>query len=682
MNLWSLPCLALLSMLACCVPAHAVLINEVAPGEQGGADWVELYNPGDVAEDLQGATMACGSAVHRIDGRLLLAPKGFAVLWFGSDSSGVHHVPFRLSRKGDALVLVAPDRMRILDVFSWPELPQGLSIGRWPDGAAHWGYAAEPTPGCPASRGRYAQRLLAAPRPLRSAGRVDWLADTAAELRYTLDGSIPDQRSPLWTGALPVPPSAVVTVRAFARDAVPSPAASYPPPEPGTPRSMSLRVAPADLADSARGILVEGLSANFAQRGRTWERPAELALHLADTFLIMPVDLWVAGSGSRGLPKKSFKVRLHGRPDTTLLPPALRGVKEWMLRADASPGAFLNDHFMERLSAAHASVEVQASIPMPLLINGEYQGLYRLMPAKNSDLVLRNTDAGAVDMVEGPAGVVLRGDRRAYERWMDALLGDAPLSTLEEQADLGSLLDLACLDLWTGRVDPEMNTRSWRPKVAGGRWRWLVYDMDLWAPPTENSVQRLLEEPAPAAPYLGALLATRERTDALLARITAWNAAGLWDAEARRVLADIRSQHMEAMLRDHAHWCNAMPMEHPDSAFARLHRHFTVRAERLFGHLAAATGRRLEQVMLRVEPPHAGAIHVEGRTVTDHRKVMASFRDAPVRILARPHEGYRFVGWRNGHGSGPGMLLVPGRTGDAVAVFRRVDGSGGDALEQ
>ena len=674
--------LALMPALLRAQPGPAVRINEVAPGEQGRPDWVELFNPGGRKIDLQGMAFVSGDALHRITGPLLVAPGGFAVLWFGSDSTGVRHVPFRLSRKGDALVLVAPDRKRVLDVFTWPDLPPGLSIGRCPDGGPHWGYTTEPTPGRAATEGHYASRVLPPPRPVLADGLIDWRAEALAELRYTLDGSTPDSNDRQWTGAMRPPGTGVITVRAFAPDAIASPAAAYPPPDTEALLSVSLRVDPLDLMDSLRGILVEGRSANFSQRGRAWERPADLALHLADTVLILPVDLWVAGSGSRGLPKKNLKLRLRGDPDTSALPESLRGVSEWMLRADATPGAFLNDHFVERLAAAHAAVEVQASLPLPLLINGTYQGLYRLMPAKNSDLVLRLTDAEAVDLVHGPAGEVLRGDRKAYARWMDLLTGDAPLTELERHADMASLLDMACLDLWTGRGDAELNTRCWRPKVSGGRWRWMAYDMDLWAPPSDNTVARLMAEPRAAAPHLAALLANTERTNALLARVTAWNAAGLWDVEASTLLTDLYDRHRTQLLRDHARWSSTMPMEHPDTAFARLERHLSVRATRLLSDLAAATGRSLVQVAMRVEPPQAGELQVEGRYVTDARHTFTAFTEAPLRVEAIAAEGYRFAGWRHRPGMKAGLLFTPDRSRELVAVFRKVDGSGRDALEQ
>lgn len=661
---------------------QGVLINEVAPGEQGRPDWVELHNRGRRNVDLNGAAFVSGVALHRVQGTLVVPAGGFAVLWFGSDSTGVSHVPFKLSRKGDALMLVAPDRKRVLDVFTWPDLPAGMAIGRTPDGGAAWGYTQHPTPGGPCRPGDQARRLLAIPEPMISPDGLDWIAPEAADLHYTLDGSPPGPEDPRWSGPRQLPSDAVITVRAFAQDAIPSPCASYPPPDAIAPWSISLRVDPHDLTDSVHGILVDGAAANFSRRGRAWERPAEIALHTGDTCVRIPVEVWVAGSGSRSLAKKSLKVRLQASPDTNLLPPALRSADEWLLRADASPGAFVHDHFMERLAEQYAEVEVQRSMVLPLLLNGTYHGLYRLMPAKNGDLVRSMSANGEVDVVAGPAAEVITGDRKAYRRFMEALSGPATLEELAAQADLESLLDMACLDLWTGRVDAELNTRCWRPRTKDGRWRWILYDMDLWAPPQENTVDRMRAEPPQYAPHLAALLSDEERTNALLARIAAWNAAGPWDTEAHRILDELKLQHRDALLRDHARWSAQMPMEHPDSSFVRLERHLNARAPHLLRHLSEATGRTLERMELRVQPEHAGELLLEGRTVTDAQRVIQAFRDAPVRVTALARPGFRFVGWRQGPDDEAERRAIPGRDRALTAVFRAVAPSGGDRLEQ
>ncbi|MBK8340839.1 MAG: CotH kinase family protein [Flavobacteriales bacterium] len=73
----------------------------------------------------------------------------------------------------------------------------------------------------------------------------------------------------------------------------------------------------------------------------------------------------------------------------------------------------------------------------------------------------------------------------------------APLDSIAMMIDVESLIELACFDLWTGRADADLNMRCYRPAQPGGRWRWVLYDMDLWAPPEDPSVERLCDGPFP-----------------------------------------------------------------------------------------------------------------------------------------------------------------------------------------
>src|SRR5690606_12774530 len=157
-------------------------------------------------------------------------------------------------------------------------------------------------------------------------------------------------------------------------------------------------------------------------------------------------------------------------------------------------------------------------------LNGRYWGLYRWMPAKDAEWLRHISGAEAVDVLEGPATVALSGKDTHFREARRALLGSATADSIDALIDLGSLIDLACIDLWTGRADHDLNVRCYRPRERGGRWRWVLFDMDLWAPAAENSVERMCSAPVPETPYVPQLLGHPELRPKLLARITALNA--------------------------------------------------------------------------------------------------------------------------------------------------------------
>lgn len=158
------PLLALTLLLAACggttPPAGAkVLINEVTPSnvtgcadEQGEKDdWIELYNPGDADQDLEGYYVTDDPASPlkaRLAKGLVVPAKGVLVLWVDkSPEQGAAHLPFKLDAQGEAVQLRNP-KEELLDEVSWKDAVSDTSWARFPDGEGDLTHcAAAPTCG-------------------------------------------------------------------------------------------------------------------------------------------------------------------------------------------------------------------------------------------------------------------------------------------------------------------------------------------------------------------------------------------------------------------------------------------------------------------------------------------------------------------------------------------------------
>ncbi len=136
---------------------HKLFINELQPSNQDGIkdefgeadDWIEIYNSGDTAVDLQGFRVADNSGTSQvIAGPLVVQPGGFVLLWADdSPSQGVAHLGFKLgAKKGDALTLTDPDG-QTLDSVSFSKADGQSSYARFPDGTGAFAWCAAPTPG-------------------------------------------------------------------------------------------------------------------------------------------------------------------------------------------------------------------------------------------------------------------------------------------------------------------------------------------------------------------------------------------------------------------------------------------------------------------------------------------------------------------------------------------------------
>lgn len=668
MRHWCLP----LVLLAAHFLHAQVRINELqctratdSDGNGPNGDWVELYNAGNHKVDLGGYALVLDGHVQRLRSGLSIAPEERRVLWCDNDPGhGLDHLGMKLPRKGGTLLLIAPDKITVLDLFSWPSLPPGVSIGRNVDGGRSWGFFAKPSPGGP--NGGAVPKLATMPVLTVQEGSLSMAAGAGVAIHYTLDGSLPQVDSPFYTGALELPAGTVVRARSFAPNAVPSPCTVH---TVGVPdAAWALFIEAKDL--TGKNGIADTLRGNHARKGREWQRQAWLQQGNA----VRPVGIAVAGSGSRSLPKRNYKLIVRDRfgGDGPLPLPDGTAWREVILRADATPYAFLRNAFMEVTAIRSGGrLEVQPGFPVPLYLNGQYQGLYRAMPAKGEEW-LRSFNGGAsVEIIEGPDARPVKGDAEHYQRMLHTLISGAPLDTLGRVVDVASLVELACFDLWTGRADHELNIRGWRP-TPQGRWRWVMYDMDLWAPADDRTVQRMCGAKVPTTPFLPELLADGGTRDRLLARLAALGATTLSPDRAALLADSLYRVYRHAMSLDHERWKSDMPSPAPEAAHADLLDHVHRRNQHLFQELARYTGHTLLSINVRVEPADAGSVSVEGLYLTGTQRGITAFEGVPLHFGATARDGMEFAGWKGSQEGSDEVLLVPQRNMGLTAVFRPV----------
>ncbi len=679
MRRWMVP------LFACTAVALSaqVRINEVkctrtagSNGQGADGDWLELYNSGQKEVDLGGYVLALDGQLHPLPAGLTIGPGKWQVLWCGqAGETAPDQLAFSLPRKGGTLLLVAPDRTTVLDIFHWPALPPGISIGRSTDGANGWGYFTHPTPGS-ANQGAV-PKLMRAPSITPVEGRMAMNTQGEGTIRYTLDATMPDERSPAYKEPLAVDRGTVITARTFAPDAVPSPCTVF---TSGLPDpAWALAIAPADFSGPA-GI-GDVPSGNHARKGRAWQRQAWLQAQGG----ILPIGMAIAGNGSRSLPKRNFKLLCRDRFGSSS-PVKLPDGSAWhevLLRADGTPNAFLRNLIMEALvRRSGGRLDAQPSFPLPLYLNGMPQGLYRAMPAKGKEWA-RSLNGGApVDLVEGPGASAVSGDAMPYRRMLKAIAAGRPLDSLMGEMDASSLVELACFDLWTGRADHELNVRCWRSQAAGSRWRWVLFDMDQWAPVEDRTVQRMCSSALPETPFLGQILAADEFKNTFLARIAALMATTLSPGQTIPLADSLFSRYHVAMASDQRIWKERMEVPSPQEAHANLLAHLQGRNRNIQRQLAAYTGREIRALAIGVEPALAGQVFVEELPFTSTENEMNVFSGVPMHLRAVPAPGMEFAGWKGAEGNADRLAISMLRNKRITALFRPVGVSSKGGLQQ
>lgn len=684
---------ALFVALACGLSLTAQIglrINEVQAANAGtvgdahgnSPDWIEFYNSSERSIDLQGMRLVIANKQHLFETSLPIAAKGHMLLWCdGRPDHGPEHIGFKLPREGGSVILIANDQRTILDAFTWPALPSGSSMGRVPDGSKDWSIFAHPSPGTANPAESPVKRIATIPTLQREdlpdgTTRITLGGDERDTIRYTVDGTVPKEtRGTPYSGSIILQPGTALRARAFAPDAMPGKEAAFSlPAQVSSGLPMALFVDPQDLWNDSTGINTAGHFTNHTRKGRDWERPALLTIGFDTTAHTVPVGVRISGSGSRGAHKRNFKVYSRGRYDSPKegLPfPDGSHFDEGMLRADASTHAFLRGRLIETLVQGDAlNVDMQFSTPVELHLNGRYWGLYRWMPPKDAQWVKHISGAEAVDLLAGPAAAVMNGSDKKFDAAISALVASAPLDSISAAIDLENLIDLACIDLWTGRADHDLNVRCYRPRQTGGRLRWILFDLDLWSPVAENSVERMCSATSAETPYIKELLAHPQLQEQLLARMTGLQATTFHPDHARLVLDSLFRQHEEAMLGDHRRWELELGTPSPDASRSELDAFISERPEYLMKYLAGYTGKRLRSITIDVPNAEQGVVLLEGQCMEEGRTTFQSFDGIALQVQAFPAEGWEFAGWKSGREEGAELRFEVGRTKVIKPLFR------------
>lgn len=658
-----------------------VVINELQAANHGAVtddrgdtpDWIELYNPTRSAIRLTGMRLAINGRQHVIDAPLSVPGRGHLLLWCDAHPQrGADHTGFTLPRDGGAVLLIAADGTTIMDLFTYPKLPSNTSIGRLPDGAKTWSLLERPTPSAANSMPGMVvvHERCATPEFDPSAGVLTApcvVTLNAAEgvlVRYTLDGTRPTEEHGMsYDAPFMISENTVLRAVAFRAGSLPSDelCAAYLI-EGG--KGLSLSLAPEDLWEDSTGIYIDGRFANHSRSGIAWERPGHAQWPDGN---VEAVGVRISGSGSRGLAKRSFKLYARDRyassPDGFQFPDGTRS-DEAMLRADGSPHAFLRNRFMETVVRTYGlHVAMQPSVPVPLYLNASYWGLYRWMPSKDEQWLAQQAGVEALDVLEGPAGVALSGSDKHFRAALDLLLNKAPIDSIDAVIDTQSLIDLACIDLFTGRGDHDLNVRCYRPRQTGGRWRWVLFDMDLWAPAEENSVERMCSAAAPETPFIPQLIAHPDLQRRLLARLTALGATAFAPRSSRAIADSLFAAHKDDLNADHARWATELERPDPTASATALAEFLGERPRHLMDYVSERTGRGVRTVSIEAPSTDRGHLLLEGLPLSPGRHEIMCFSGIPVHVEFRSATEHELVGWKGFEGNAAAMDVDLSRIG-------------------
>jgi len=500
------------------------------PGQEN-TDWVEIYNAGTELINMSGWGLSDNINWPRKwqfpEGTYITPGEYKIVLLDGSTTAGADasrlHSTIKLARAGGETLTLSDSTGYVLDKLYLPEIPTDYSYGRT-FGLGGFFYYDGPTPGAANTVGfrgfTQTPSFVTAGGLYNSDVTVEINVPEGATVRYTLDGSVPTlSNSTVYTQPFVIKDTTAVRARAFASELQPSPtiSATYVLKTFYTMPVVCLVTDPEGLFSEQTGIFAAGEGIDLLQYERiTFKNPTPLyrlqkeAGVRVDAYAEMfdnetnevvfsqGVEFGLIGQYSLDMPQKSLKVVAKARYGSKYINAQLFEDREFtqyrafVLRNSGNDCVWsrMVDGVQSRLvDKVNTSVIHQAWRPVIVYINGRYWGHYNLRERVGEHFVAQHEgltleDAATIDVLESNGTASSQVNNGSNAEWKEFIKTVKTLSPGKNEEDLQYILDRVDVDNYFDYVIFEVyfantdtgNIRFY--KVPGGKWKWILYDMD------------------------------------------------------------------------------------------------------------------------------------------------------------------------------------------------------------
>ncbi len=300
---------------------------------------------------------------------------------------------------------------------------------------------------------------------------------------------------------------------------------------------LSLVAEPDDLCGYDRGILVLGqkfdeyiaslngepvleenlydykVVANFNQKGRAWEREAQLYFfENGELQLEQKVGIRKRGKNSSSGAQKGFNIYARDYySNTTDLEYDMFHTGKMTDKITLKYGnCLLKDGFIIDLLWDRELIPLNYS-PVSFFLNGEYWGTYTLIERYDEEFFKNYYGINNVTIFCN--GVVDVGNQQDNLKELIKWTSENDLSVeenyaiMEQTVDLQSLIDYYCTRIYMDDTDSHeaYNMMAWKPELdesniyADGKWHWAIYDIDAsLVDYTRNNLTETIREGRPA----------------------------------------------------------------------------------------------------------------------------------------------------------------------------------------
>ena len=519
----------LLVLLVCfCLPTQAqVYLNEYSAANlkqfpdnfRKHEDWIEIHNNGATALDLSGwhlSDKASKPEKWDIPAGTTIPANGFLIFWCSGRDLQIgtdYHTNFKLSQTKDneTLLLTKPDGT-IVDEIKLEGTLLGHSQGRSEDGTGEWKINTRPTPLASNQSSPKFDRYTTPPTTNIKAGfyATSQMVTLSTEepnaiIRYTTDGSEPDQDDYQYTGPIPLNKTTVIKAKVYNDDPASLPGKmifnTYFIGESFTLPVFSVAAEKMlDLANGDRSLRPIGSLEYFNRaQERTATSYGDLNSHGQDSWKLDHRSIDWVSRDEMGY-SKAVNTKLFSYSDRT-------EYQRFMFRASGDDNypaiddghhegsTHLRDEYVHTLAKEGGlKLDVRAAERVIVFFNGEYWGLYGLRErAVDHDYTEEYYDQGKYDiqyLTTWGNTEAEYGGLQAYTDWgtiRDFIL-DNDMSEpnnyqiVKDNIQVLGLIDFFIINSVAVASDwLNYNTGWWRgldPKGDHKKWGYIIWDLD------------------------------------------------------------------------------------------------------------------------------------------------------------------------------------------------------------
>jgi hypothetical protein len=489
-----------------------LLINEfmasntgvfVDPDYDQSADWIEIYNAGSSSVQLNGyyITDNLGDKTKwQIKSNATIQAGQYLIIWADGNNAGLH-TNFKLTATGEELAIISPLEV-VIDSIVFGNQEPNISMGRKTDGSSEWAYFTEPTPGASNNTINYTGIVKSDPSFSIPGGiyhapiSLEIKTIFGGDVRYTLDGSEPDEQSKVALAPIRITKNTVVRARIYKTGQILGPVNTNTYLIDTENKINNLPIVclssdPDNFWDQEKGIYV------VHDSKPKWEIPVNIELFENDGRVGAAFNLR-AGVKSTGLyswqlPEKMLGISFRKEYGASKLEYPLifdkpRKVYDtFSLRASGSDwgNTMFRDGMIQTSSVLNTNNDDSGFRACVVYINGEYMGIHNIREKIDEDYVVGNhgLKPGTFDMIEetDSGHYAETGDYEANARFVSLYAKDltiqANYDALAAEMDIDQFTEMVCTEVYSGNSSIGHNLMKYKPK-GSGKWKWILMDFD------------------------------------------------------------------------------------------------------------------------------------------------------------------------------------------------------------